>query len=1007
MRRALLLLIPALAWSQALPMAWPDLPQGALSALRHPAAFTGASVLASDGDWILAWCDMRDGQGRLMVNKVEVDQPGGSGTWHGDCAGLGDMSGLCIPTTAIAPYLPVLIADQSGGAYVLWQDADVSYQGDLMLQRVVDGQHGQGAFAWPEPMLLAEGVALPEQDCRGPESRCRDWTDAWRQIAEDGLGGAWISWRATDGGLRLQHVDAQGDLLPTLPATGLVLPFTSWYSKLVGDGQGGARLFGQVQADAALPLMVCGVNADGSWTTPEQARILQAGTVGHFSAATVGAGTTVVVWANPDGLQAQLLDEQLQDVWPEGGLLLAPGPTSSVKVAVAPGGEPQLAVSWIRSGDSQPEAQVLTTQGEWLWPEPVGLDLVADDQAGYVGAMTIDEAGLLYLLRESDGLHLQRVLPSGHGQWPAGSTHVGEVGQAFMEWNLATDSQGGALCGISRVESGDRLLRFHHRTLHRLADGGEPVDPAQTVFLVENWEYGGHSRLVNDKWNPLTIWAASDTLFASALDASTGEALWGLRERPLVCLPWVEVIGSVPTEDGAWLLISSLVQPSSLRVLHVLQVDGQGQVLAGPVDVAPGLIGEQDYFDTAHESLVACGDGVAVAFECQLGMNLELRLQRFSATGQRLLGESGLTLPPASSTFTRLLGAARMGNGSIGVIWTPWTSAQADFYLQAVTMDGQLQFPENGGRGVHLDLIAAPFGFDGEVVAMPDGAILCSLTDYQSDATTHWSVLRITPQGSISWRHTEASLNLTLPRLLPDDQGSLWMGRCRQEQSLLHLQVERRTLLGDLERVWSLPRDPSATLQDWNMSAAEGTGLLALMEWTTSSTGARVEAWSLPEGDPVALAAGDAPFVSGVAWNPLLAPAPQGDVYLSWEERRGLSMGYGEQSRLARLDLQEDNAAVDPIQARTFTLDAASPNPFNPLTRLAFTLAKAGPARLEVFNLAGQRVRLLHQGILAAGRHTYAFDARSDSGQPLSSGLYFCRLVVGEASQTQRMLLLR
>ena len=71
----------------------------------------------------------------------------------------------------------------------------------------------------------------------------------------------------------------------------------------------------------------------------------------------------------------------------------------------------------------------------------------------------------------------------------------------------------------------------------------------------------------------------------------------------------------------------------------------------------------------------------------------------------------------------------------------------------------------------------------------------------------------------------------------------------------------------------------------------------------------------------------------------------------------------------------------------------AFPNPFNPSTRLAFTLSETSRVNLEVYNLRGQRVATLVDGLLSAGPHDRVFD-----GTGLSSGIYFYRLEVEQSA---------
>ena len=78
------------------------------------------------------------------------------------------------------------------------------------------------------------------------------------------------------------------------------------------------------------------------------------------------------------------------------------------------------------------------------------------------------------------------------------------------------------------------------------------------------------------------------------------------------------------------------------------------------------------------------------------------------------------------------------------------------------------------------------------------------------------------------------------------------------------------------------------------------------------------------------------------------------------------------------------------------------PNPFNPSTRIVFQLRKKSPVTLKVFNVAGQEVTTLVDGVRPAGIFTVEFQAGD-----LPSGVYFYRLQAGDFSQTKRMLLIR
>lgn len=73
---------------------------------------------------------------------------------------------------------------------------------------------------------------------------------------------------------------------------------------------------------------------------------------------------------------------------------------------------------------------------------------------------------------------------------------------------------------------------------------------------------------------------------------------------------------------------------------------------------------------------------------------------------------------------------------------------------------------------------------------------------------------------------------------------------------------------------------------------------------------------------------------------------------------------------------------------------AGSPNPWRASTNI--TLALESPAReavLEVYDLAGRRVRTLHRGSLPDGRSVFPWDGTNDAGHPVASGVYMVSLV--------------
>ncbi|MBN1824696.1 MAG: immune inhibitor A [Candidatus Eisenbacteria bacterium] len=85
-----------------------------------------------------------------------------------------------------------------------------------------------------------------------------------------------------------------------------------------------------------------------------------------------------------------------------------------------------------------------------------------------------------------------------------------------------------------------------------------------------------------------------------------------------------------------------------------------------------------------------------------------------------------------------------------------------------------------------------------------------------------------------------------------------------------------------------------------------------------------------------------------------------------------------------------------------------SPNPFNPITTIRYTLASPARVDLDVFDLSGRLVRsLVRSRTEDSGSHSVVWDGRSDAGRPVSSGVYFYRLNAGDTQFVRKMALIR
>ena len=78
------------------------------------------------------------------------------------------------------------------------------------------------------------------------------------------------------------------------------------------------------------------------------------------------------------------------------------------------------------------------------------------------------------------------------------------------------------------------------------------------------------------------------------------------------------------------------------------------------------------------------------------------------------------------------------------------------------------------------------------------------------------------------------------------------------------------------------------------------------------------------------------------------------------------------------------------------------PNPFNPVTRIQYRLPALARVQLKVFNMLGEEVATLVDGLVEAGLHQVFFDASA-----VSSGVYAYRLVAGDYVEARKMLVVK
>ena len=98
---------------------------------------------------------------------------------------------------------------------------------------------------------------------------------------------------------------------------------------------------------------------------------------------------------------------------------------------------------------------------------------------------------------------------------------------------------------------------------------------------------------------------------------------------------------------------------------------------------------------------------------------------------------------------------------------------------------------------------------------------------------------------------------------------------------------------------------------------------------------------------------------------------------------------------------------ADELVPLKFALEQNYPNPFNPSTEIQFSVPARGTVRMDVFDMAGQRIATLLDEEMASGTYRVSWDGRGADGRSVASGVYLYRIQAGGFVATRKMVLVK
>ena len=100
----------------------------------------------------------------------------------------------------------------------------------------------------------------------------------------------------------------------------------------------------------------------------------------------------------------------------------------------------------------------------------------------------------------------------------------------------------------------------------------------------------------------------------------------------------------------------------------------------------------------------------------------------------------------------------------------------------------------------------------------------------------------------------------------------------------------------------------------------------------------------------------------------------------------------------------KDNPLLKPLD---FNLQQNYPNPFNPSTTIEYTLQKEDKVELKIFNVLGKEIKTLINKSQQNGNYKVVWDGTDNKGEKVSSGIYFYRLQINNATVTKKAVFIK
>ncbi|HKQ19212.1 MAG TPA: FlgD immunoglobulin-like domain containing protein, partial [Candidatus Eisenbacteria bacterium] len=272
---------------------------------------------------------------------------------------------------------------------------------------------------------------------------------------------------------------------------------------------------------------------------------------------------------------------------------------------------------------------------------------------------------------------------------------------------------------------------------------------------------------------------------------------------------------------------------------------------------------------------------------------------------------------------------------------------------------------------------------------------------------------RMKPDGTPRWdvdgvRLTNAPGQQTLPIVVADGKAGAIVGWTDSRVSRPDIYAQHVDSAGVVD--WT-PADgvavcASDSSQFLEAAVSDGFGG-ALFGWDDDRAGFKeIFAQNVGPNGVTRWIAGGVKVATGSGFRTLTTASSDGwrGALFAWQDFRGGPTCDVYAFRVTSVGTAVEPEAAPRVAARIYP---ARPNPLNPSTVLEFSLDQPAAVSFALYDVHGRPVRVLTEGLLEAGRHTYRWDGLDEQGRACGSGVYFARLSLPSGSRSTSITVLR